>query len=545
MSQIRLRNNIVMLKNKVLGKTVLAFSAALLLSGTAHAQINIDQLNAASAYDAGAIQSGGLDSALWQGVSATQATALIENIDTSSSGSARDLIRAALLSGGVPPQASGRLEREAYTVARLSAVLGLGDLSAFDSMVEPLLGVNRTSSAFTKVIAERALLGGDTQSACGITDENTVDRKSPYWAKMRAFCHVVRDEMPAAELTVDLLTRSDHKDDSFFSLLGTLTTPKKTNFAPDVVKTPLDTALARLLYAKKQISPKVLPPVLSAAIAADTNQEPDIRLAALLASAHVLSTDQIRSVLGGLSEAPLASAEQLASKNWDAKIWGGAYLALTSSNDMNNTAALAGALMAQADRHGLLAEFARALETETGFIPADFQAKSSGNIFTRTAVLRGDTGALRNLFQALEADDPLRGRIALASDALGNGFMLGELGVDIETRLALTDKKDSKAQARAVRDSYIAVAMGANLSQSAEAVLRKARLKGSTIRPGALLALQDAARRGSKAEVALRVAPMIDGKPLRADAFAAVLAAMVSVGMHEQAGQLAALDILQ
>ena len=523
-----------------LRKTVLGLCSALLLSGTVYAQINVDQLGAAQAYDAGVIQSGGLDSALWQGVSAERATALIKNIDTSATGSARELIRAALLSGGVPPQAGDGSERETYMAARLSAVLGLGDLSAFDTLVSQS-GINLANPVFTKTLTERALLGGDTNVACSLTDNNTVERKSPYWAKMRAFCHVVRDEMPAAELTVDLLTRSGHKDDSFFSLLGTLTSPKKTNFASDIVKTPLDTALARLLYDKKQISPKALPPILSAAIATDANQEPDIRLAALLSSAHVLSTDQIRSVLGGLSEAPIASAEQLASKDWDAKIWGGAYMALTSSNDMNNRAALAGTLLAQADRHGLLAEFSRALEAETGFIPADFQAKSNAGIFTRTAVLRGDTGALRGLFQALETGDPLRGRIALASDALGNGFMLGELGVDIETRLAGEDK----VQTRAVRDAFIAVAMGANLSESAEKVLRNTKQKGRRLNPGGLLALQAAARRGSKAELALRAAESIDGKPLRPDALAALLSAMTSAGMHEQAGKLAALDILK
>lgn len=547
MSQTRSKNNLV--SNLVnLRKTVLVCCGAVLLSVPGHAQINIDQLSAASAYDTGVLQSGGLDSALWQGISAPQATALMENIDMRATGSARDLIRAALLSGGVPPQAGDNLERETYIAARLSAVLGLGDLSAFDSLAGPMLGRNSTSPVFTKVIAERALLGGDTTSACAITDDNTVARKSPYWAKMRAFCHMVRNELPAAELTVDLLTRSGHKDDGFFNLLGALTVPPKpekiTNFASGVVKTPLDTALARLLFEQQQISPKVLPPVLSAAIALDPAQTSETRLAALFASSSIISTEQIRAVLGGLADGPLANAEQLSAKDWDAAMWGGAYLALTNSNDMNNSAALAGALLAQADKHSHLPIFARALEAETGFIPAEFQAKYHAGIFARIAVLRGDTGMLAGLFQALESDNPLRARIALASDALGNGFMLGELGVDIEARLALTDKKDSKAQIRAVRDSYIVVAMGANLSSSAEAVLRDAKLKGSTIQPGALLALQAAAKRGSKAEVALRAAPMIEGKPLRADAFAALLTAMTSTGMHQQAGQLAALDIL-
>ena len=184
--------------------------------------------------------------------------------------------------------------------------------------------------------------------------------------------------------------------------------------------------------------------------------------------------------------------------------------------------------------------FARALETETGRIPALFQAKINTVLFARAAVLREDTATLRGLFQALAIDDPLRMRIALAADALNNGFVFGELGSDIETRLA----SGGDIQSRAVRDSFIAVAMGANLSPESEAILYTTKLKGRALNPGERIALQTATRRGSKAEIALRIAHMIDGEPLRADALAALLGTLISVGMYEQAGRLAALDIL-
>ncbi len=544
----------------ILRKTVLGLMSAALLSSVVHAQINTDQLSAASAYDAGVLQGGGLDSALWQGVSAERAAVLINNIDTDTTGPARGLIRVALLSGGVPPQARDKLERETYIAARLSAVLRLGDLSVFDSLVGSMLGSNSTNRSYTKLIAERALLGGDTKSACAIADENTVARKSPYWAKLRAFCHVVRDEIPAAELTSDLLVRSGYQDKIFFDLLGKLmgtrSDIKIDSQKVNNIDTPLQSAMLREIFKTEMLDLDKLPVTISAAIALDPERSPDDRLEALFASSSILSAEQIRAVLGGLADGPFVSGEELAAKGlatkkWDAAIWGGAYLALTksnhlaNSNGMSNSAALAGAIFAQADKQDQLTDFARALETDTALISAEFQAKHNPELFARVAALRGDTDTLGGLFQALEADDPLRARIALASDALGNGFMLGDLGADIENRLALTARKDRNAQARAVRDTYIAVALGANLSSNVEAALRKARLKGSTIRPSSLLALQASARRASKAEVALRAAPMIKGKPLRADAFAAVLSAMVSAGMRKQAGQLAALDILR
>jgi len=486
-------------------KTALGLCAAAVLSVSAHGQINIDQLNPASIYDAGVIQDGGLSGALWQGVSARQATILIESIDTHATGSARWLNRAALLSGGIPPLAADSFERETYIVARLSAVLALGNLSDFDALVNRS-DINRANPVYTKIFAERALLGADTQVACAITDNVTIERKSPYWAKLRAFCHVVRDETPAAELTADLLVRSGYNDDSFFSLLGTLITPKKTNFAPDIIKTPLDVAMARLLFENKQISVKILPPILAAEIAVDGRQEPADRRAALLASAHLLDMTQIRYALAGATDTPQELAE----------------------------------ILAQADEHGQLPAFALALDADTKFIPPQEQTKLNAVLFARAAVLRSDTVTLRGLFQALDADDPLRMRIALAADALNNGFVFGELGIDIETRLAGA----GKTQTRAVRDSYIAVAMGANLSSEAETVLRTAELEGRVLNPGARLALQAAVRRGSKAEVALRGAHIIDDEPLRADAFAALLSALVNANMYEQAGRLAALDIL-
>lgn len=513
---------------------------------SAFGQINIGELNPASVYDAGILQDGSLDSGLWQGVSTVQASNLINNIDMSATGSARSLIRAALLSGGVPPQAGDSFEREAYVAARLSAVLALGNFSSFDDLVNRS-DINRANPVYTKIFVERALLGGDMNSACAMTDNIITARKSPYWAKLRAFCHVVRNEIPAAELTADLLVRSGHEDKAFFVLLG-----KLTGTRPEIklasIDTPLQIAMLGEVLKVDKIDVKTTPLVFTATMALDVGQDPADRLTALLAAAHLLDAQQIRSVLASLTDTPpdtlpypvMEPAEVLAKKTWDVTTWGGAYLALGSSVNMDSSAALVGALLAQADKHGQLPAFTQALKIETGLIPAQYQAKFNLGIFARAAVLRGDKAVLRGLFQTLEASDPLRQRIALAADALNNGFVFGKLGRDIETRLA----GDGKIKVRAVRDSFIAVAMGAHLSREAETVLQQTKLEGRALNPGEFLALQAAARRGSKAEIALRTAHMIDGEPLRADAFAALLGVLTRIGMHEQAGKLAALDIL-
>jgi len=98
-----------------------------------------------------------------------------------------------------------------------------------------------------------------------------------------------------------------------------------------------------------------------------------------------------------------------------------------------------------------------------------------------------------------------------------------------------------------VRDSYIAVALGANLSDTAIGILSSTTLKGKVVNPGDLLSLQVAARRGAKAELALRAAKIFGEIPpgkMRSDSFGAILSAMTNAGMHDMAGRLAAQDLL-
>jgi len=538
MSPIRLRNNPVRL-----GIAALGMASVLTMGPPAWAQINVDELNPANIYDTGGLQPGmdGLGSDLWQGTTSPRATRLINAADINANGTARYLIRTALLSGGVPPRTDDNLEREAYTKARFSAVLGFRDLAAFDQLLNHA-GIGQNNPTFSKIFVERALLGGDILAACALSDAHIIERKAPYWAKLRAFCHVVRGEIPAAELTADLLSRSNHVDKPFFDMLGKLT-GSRPNIKISTVTAPLQIAMLDEIRKTDGLDVKNLPGILSARTALGTQQPPDDRLAALLASVHILSAEQVRNILGALAASPLESLDNIDhTKAWNAQKWGQVYLALGSSNDMNYSAQLVTLLLEQADKGGVLLPISRALEPQISSIPADILAKHNAGVYARLAVDKRDTIMLRSLFLALKDDDPLRARIALASDALGGGFLHGDLGVDIETRLT-----NKSTRERAVRDSYIAVALGANLSDMAIGVLSNAKLKGAVVDPGDLLSLQAAARRGAKAELALRTAKVFGAIPpgeMRADGFAAILSAMTSAGMNDMAGRLAAQDLL-
>ncbi len=518
-------------------KAIFGFVCAVFFSVTAFGQINIDELNPASVYDVGIIQENGLDSTLWQGVSSVRAVRLIKNINTDAENSALSLIRAALLSGGIPPQARDGIERDAYVATRLNAVLALGNLEEFDALANQS-ELNRATPIFTKIFVERALLGGEINTACGITDNIIIARKAPYWAKLRGFCHVIRNEIPAAELTADLLVRSGHEDKAYFALLGNLTGTR-----PEIklgkIETPLQVAMLRAASNAETLQVKATPLIYTAALALDETQNAQERLSALLAGAHLLTSKQIRATLADLTDKPLEPEDILTAKQWDASLWGGSFLALSTSVDIDTKTALVAAMLEQARANGQLLAFSKTLKTEIFRLPAKHQAKYNAEIFAHAAILMKDTTGLRGLYQALGRDDILKGRIALATDALNNGFAFGELGTDIEKRL----KESGTVKTRAIRDSYIAVSMGARLSDETEAILLNTKLTGRTIKPGAFLAIQAAARRGSKAEIALRISKLIEGEPLRADAFAALIGVLNNAQMHDQSGQLAALDV--
>jgi len=524
---------------------------ALLCTPPAMAQIQMDILTPASAYDAELLSPGdtGLDASLWQSTSAKRAAVMISNIKTPVSGPASALVRAALYSGGVPPRASDNISRDIYIAARLQALLKLGDLHAFDAL-STQSGLNQGNPVFVKLFAERALQSGQIDNACVISDGQTNERKAPYWAKLRAYCHFVRGEVPAAELTADLLKRTGHKDANFFTLLGTMTgtrikPPKFTN-----LKTPLHIAMAGQVlntdkFKDQTLDPKILPPVINAWIALDENRPPETRLSALLKAAHLLTDQQLTQILGSFTLTPLASLDELSiTKPWTPTLWGQAYTALKSGADRGRNAQLVSAMLGQADKAGRLDRFVTLLSSDISLIPAQVQAIESPHLFARIAINNRDLGALRNLYQALPEDAPLRARIALASDALGGGFLVSELGLDIEERL----KQQGNEKSRAVRDTYIAVALGANLSDAAADILANtATLSGQAAQPGDLLALKTAARRGAKAEAALRVAQILGDKPLaslRADSLAAIIIAFNEAGMTDIAAGLAAQDFL-
>ena len=198
-------------------------------------------------------------------------------------------------------------------------------------------------------------------------------------------------------------------------------------------------------------------------------------------------------------------------------------------------------MLAAAEKKDVFSRFAKLFENNLAIIPAELQAQADLKLFTQAAIERGDIGALQGFFQSTP-EGPQKPRIALIADALGNGFTLGTLGEDIESRLA----GEGAEKRRAIRDTFIAVAMGSRLSGNAEQALEGAgNGSGVSIKAGDLLALNAAAEAGSRAETALRTAIMIERGTLDDPSLAAVIKSLQKAGLPQFAGRLAAEDFLK
>lgn len=516
-------------------KTLLLSTVFMIFPVIAQAQsIETGQLGEAQAYDAGVIDAGtgGLDAALWQGTSAKTAVRLMKALPLSSDKDiVQDMIEAVILSAGVPPEG----DTSEYDQTRLKTVMAMGDKAALDNLATRNPDITRDP----RVRTDLALAGGDVAAACQTADNITEGRGEPHWAKLRAFCHIEREEISAAELTTELLQSSGYEDAAFFGLMKVLTGASKK--LPDVKN--MSDPLLKLMAAKAGAGDDKL----SADIATDNTAKPEDRIRAVFEFANQLSDAQITAVfsdlafdqedLVGSASFDLESAKANIGPQGTAQIF---QLANASGDARTSLEAMA-LMLAAAEKKSVFSRFAKLFENNLAIIPAGMQAEADIKLFTRAAIERGDIGTLQGFYQALP-EGPQKLRIALVADALGNGFTLGTLGEDIESRLA----DEGAEKRRAIRDTFIAAAMGSRLSGNASEVLESAgRGSGIAIKAGDLLALNAAAKAGSRAETALRAAKMIDSGTLDDPSLAAVIDALQIAGLPQFAGRLAAEDFLK
>lgn len=507
--------------------------------------VETGQLNAAQSYDVGPLgaNNGGLDPALWQGVSAARAASQIQAINlTDLSELPRRFMRRVLLSAGVPPQGDQDTQT-AYIKASTAAKLQLGDYLALESLSNPQNPLQRES----QFRADLALAMGDKSAACTESDREIENRTAPYWMQMRIMCHIMRDESAAAELTLNLMREQDNKDSGFISAADYVLGLAKT--APEnISKRSLVLEALMSLGEEDAVSSSI-----STAVALSETATSGQRMAAWFQSENRLSPEQVKSLMssillvdqglaGGLSfdvDTALAGLDETGTQT---KSIAQLYSLASSFNDTNASAKAHAGLLEFADGINFTPQMTNILSEFLPFVSVKVQADLDAERFAWAALRRGDLSTLAGIYRELDEDDPLSGRIALASDALGNGFLLGQLGLDIETRL---DGKGSRRK-QAVRDALIALALGAQLSDVAVSTLED-YTRTDRLNPVSLARLNAAAKAGSRASTLLYVTQSMGDRSstqLSDLEIYSYISALTQAGLTREAGELAAFDFL-
>ncbi len=534
-------------------KAVLILSASCLgIHGTVTAQgLQVSELSQAQAFEPGTLDSstGALSSTLWTGTKAGTAEELIDALpDHYSHPVARDLVRRVLLSPGAPP--SGDMDGS-YQVTRMNGIIRLSELAAAQDIAarSPALA----SSEILKT--DLALLAGDMEAACQKSDSIIKGRADPYWMKLRALCHVERNEKAAADVTLDLLKNSGENDIYFERLLRHMTgIPGQPNLT-DMPASPL--YIAMMGKSGLDWPDGKRPPVSAARQVFNVVIDPDQRLSALMQAGPALSDGQMQEVIesfaadvetdgslsglaGGTPDAPVINADlETALADKSARGFSQLYtLTRTGSSETRLSALMA--LLKRADTGGGFERISQLMTTELQIVDYSSVLAADIPLLTRAAVLRGDLGGLQQIYQALDGNAAAQERVALAADALGNGFFGGNLGTDIDNRLAKPGQR-----ARALRDAFLAYGLGANLSEPALNAISK---KGSLGRmSGELFAFDVASQNRAQAETALRAARILEsGSSSKLPDFTLfkLVHGLYQAGLTDQAARLAALDFI-
>ncbi len=543
--------------------------ASVLAVNASSQTIEVGELESASAYDVGVLSrvNGGLDQNLWRGTLASRAVYLLKSVvpvgaETPSQVFSRDLVRAVVLSGGVPPSTETFSEAPSvsssdFAHARIAAILDLGEMAAAQSIVAR----TPTLSEDNLLQADIALLSGNNDAACLVADRVLEGRSQPNWARLRAFCHVLRGETPAAEVTTDILRAAGYEDPAYYSLMRMI---GGATGKPDLKSVRADDALHVALMAKASLDwpTGTGSKVLAARQALTDVADPKARLAAIYAAGPALSDTQIEQVFSALADIDRTeggesdASEQ--SPDGSTPVDPRAVPKLPTLNAAMNAPFPQGTAQLymiaksgpQVDRPGAMAELLRrasmnkAFERIADLLAADIktlspeeQAITDLPLFVRAAVRRRDIPVLQAIHGVIADRPEVQARIALIADALGYGFIGGPLGIDIETRL----EGDGKVKAGAERDVFVALAMGATLSSVSSVKIDKlGKGQGAEISPGLKIGLQSAARAGATAETALWAARILKGEPLNNEGLYTVISALSRVGLTDFAGRLAA-----
>jgi hypothetical protein len=269
-----------------------SLAAVLALAGPASAQIKTEQVRPLDLWSA-AGRDTGLGADLWRESSADLARAVLTALpDKPLSPAAAALARRVLATGANAPDGAG--DDLALAGLRARALLALGDPEAAAAVVARTPRAE-ASEPLSRARAEAALLLGRDAEACETGQQLQEGRDGQWWLKLRAYCHLVAGETPAAQVTLDLWRQQGGKDAGFETLA--VTAIQGAGAPKAVLSDPIAYALSRRLKLDPTPALAGAPAAMAVAVARDAEAAPLARSAAAARALRLgaLSPEAVRA----------------------------------------------------------------------------------------------------------------------------------------------------------------------------------------------------------------------------------------------------------
>lgn len=496
--------------------------------------IEVLELETARIYDPGVsdAETDMMDANLWKGTSALTAMSLINKIPTkTSSKTGGKLIRAAILSGGVPPEG----ERIKYVSARLRYVMKMHDKDA----LKTLMAGYADYVHLPKTRVEYALGRDDIVSACDISDNLKHNRGLPYWIKIRVFCNINRDELAAAGLAVELLQNMGYQDRRFYELVDFLLgyseyTPKITNNLDPLIG-------AMESRAKNSDIQKLM--IEASNDKLNLNETMDI----INQLSNQIKYDQVEKLLiNGIINNKNIQIEQTPINQLQPIINdGNAMPSIEKQSIMDDKSLFSikvlSSILSKADTHTSFSHIVKSLDKRLANVSFDQMEASDIGVFVRASLERKDYALLNELYEELP-DGGQKTKIMIILAILENTYNSENFLINLEASSSDTDSEYYLSD----RDIFILSSLRVSSPLPfLSAIEGKGEGNGFAVRAGDILLLKSTARNFSVAETALRAAIILENSPLNDTGIYDIIDALISAGLTGFAKDIAIEDFVR
>ncbi|MBI5941619.1 MAG: hypothetical protein HY859_14470 [Caulobacterales bacterium] len=242
-------------------RPLLIAAALALLAVPATAQVEVTTLAAPDYFSLGD-RTSGIGSDFWLRTSPELAREVIGTVGRKPLSPAFAALGRLAIGAGVPgPEGVGRDPEVA--AARVQALLRLGAPQTAWAAVERAPGVGG-NLALAEAAAEAALIAGQDDYACKVSDQLTVGRGEIYWLRLRAYCQARTGQADAAQLTFTLA--GEKAKDAVYARLMGATLAVVGDHGAASLRNGLDLALSRRLTLDLQAARATASPAVAAAL---------------------------------------------------------------------------------------------------------------------------------------------------------------------------------------------------------------------------------------------------------------------------------------